>query len=65
LNLSCIERFKQIEWFKQVAVLRDFQTFGELALINNVPRSATVAALQDSEFAILKRSDYETTIIKN
>ena len=33
--------------------------FGELALINNVPRSATITTLEDSWFAVLEKSDFK------
>ena len=36
--------------------------FGELALINNVPRSATITTLEDSWFAVLEKSDFKEII---
>ena len=39
-------------------------TFGEIALINNAPRSANVSAIEDCQFAILSRNDYEKVIKK-
>ena len=41
------------------------QHFGELALINDAPRSATVTALTNCEFAILGRNDFDLVIKKN
>jgi CRP-like cAMP-binding protein len=41
------------------------QHFGELALINDAPRSATVIALTNCEFAILGRNDFDLVIKKN
>lgn len=39
-------------------------SFGELAFINDAPRSATITATCLSEFAILYRNDYERVIKK-
>ena len=33
--------------------------FGELALLNNVPRSATITTIEDSWFAVLDKSDFK------
>ena len=41
------------------------QHFGELALINDIPRTATVTAISHCEFATLGRNDFDTVIKKN
>jgi NTE family protein len=42
-----------------VAELGRGETFGEMALVENEPRSATVEAIRDSQLARLSRSDFE------
>ena len=45
-------------------ILKYGDTFGELALINDAPRSATVTSIGQSELAVLNRNDYEKIIKK-
>ena len=59
-----MERFERIEWFSEIKKLLPGQSFGELALINDAPRSATVTTTIDCEFAILIKSDYDKVIRK-
>ena len=40
------------------------QSFGELALINSAPRSATVRATMDSEFVVIEKADYNAVLKK-
>jgi CRP-like cAMP-binding protein len=47
-----------------VATLREGQAFGELALINNKPRMATVTCLDNSHFMVLTKEAYEYVIGK-
>ena len=54
-NLKDFERLEKMEWFKEVAKLMPGQTFGELALINKAPRSATIYCNVDSWFATLNK----------
>ncbi|CAI2364839.1 unnamed protein product [Moneuplotes crassus] len=42
-----------------VATLDAGKSFGELALINNVRRSATIVTLEDSSFAVIKKKDFD------
>jgi CRP/FNR family transcriptional regulator, cyclic AMP receptor protein len=49
------------EW-RRIAVLGDASAFGELALIDEHPRSATVRVLKPSRLLILYRSDFERMI---
>ena len=43
---------------KEVAKLQTGSSFGELALINNEPRKATIMCLTDCHFAVLEKKDY-------
>ena len=42
----------------EVAKLKTGSSFGELALINNEPRKATIMCLTDCFFAVLEKEDY-------
>lgn len=44
--------------FTEVAKLKDGKSFGELALIQNKPRAATIKCVQDSHFAVLDKAVY-------
>ncbi len=39
--------------------------FGEMALLDNEPRSATAIAVEESELLLLNRNDFQTAIIDN
>ena len=44
--------------FQKVVVLKDGDIFGELALINQKKRAATITCETECHFAILSRSDF-------
>lgn len=44
--------------YRQLTVLRQGECFGELALLSNKPRAASVLCREDCHFAVLKRDDY-------
>lgn len=46
----------------RVAVLKDGQAFGELGVMNNKPRLATVIAVKRCTFGILKTEDFRSTL---
>ena len=48
---------------KKVAELSDGQFFGEMALITDLPRTATVTALIDSELFILYKKDFKKILL--
>lgn len=48
--------------YTQVATLAAGFSFGELALINNKPRAATVRALAPSYFAVLDKESYQLAL---
>ena len=41
-NLEKIEEYQQMTWFLDVVKLCSGKSFGELALINDAPRAATI-----------------------
>jgi CRP-like cAMP-binding protein len=47
-----------------LAELRTGDMFGEMALVNNEPRSATVAALEDSHLFVLSESTFQRLLSK-
>jgi CRP-like cAMP-binding protein len=49
----------------QVGELGPEQFFGEMALLSNEPRSATVVAVDDTECFMLLRGDFEQLVRKN
>lgn len=55
-------QLKQITWFLKVARLRTSDTFGELALVNNDKRKATIKCLSDCVFATIDKNDYQTVL---
>lgn len=48
--------------FKEVAVLTDGAAFGELALINERPRMATIKCIERCHFLVLNKEEYNTAI---
>ena len=56
------EGLVRIPHFKEVARLTTGQGFGELALMANQPRSATVECLTKSFFAKIEKLDYQMII---
>lgn len=48
-----------------LSLLGGGEFFGEMALLDKEPRSATVMTLEDSEFAYIRRSDFERLLSKN
>ena len=47
---------------KEVARLKSGQTFGELALMTNQPRTASAVCSSDTIFAIIDKKDYQVII---
>ena len=50
--------------FNEVIQLTAGNAFGDLALINNRPRAATIRCLTDCEFACIKKEDYDALLKK-
>ena len=52
------KRFGQKAEYKQLALLRQGEYFGELALINYKPRAASAVCREETHLAVLERNDY-------
>lgn len=50
---------------KKVAVLGDGDFFGEMALITDLPRTATVTAEEDSEMFVMNKRDFRKILMAN
>jgi CRP-like cAMP-binding protein len=50
--------------YKEVVQLGTGSSFGELALINNKPRAATIKCLSDCHFAVISKNVYEKVLKK-
>ena len=61
-KLDDFKKLQEIEWFIEVAQLGDGQSFGELALIDNAPRAATITAVEKCSMVIVMRQDYEKVL---
>ena len=48
----------------KVATLKVGIGFGELALMNNTPRSATIKTEEDCQFAVLNKADFKIIMDK-
>ena len=57
-NIKQLKLCKEIKWFVEVCKLSHSSAFGELALIHDAPRAATVKCVTDCYFAVLDKSDY-------
>lgn len=61
-NLDQIVAYEKMQWMTEVAKLKTGQSFGELALINNEPRKATIMCLNDCYLAVLEQKDYSKVL---
>ena len=63
-RLVLLEKYADFEWFVEVLTLNSGQSFGELALLQDKPRAASIVAETDCHFALLGRRDYERILEK-
>lgn len=59
-NLDKIHEYKTgYQWFIKISRLLTGASFGELALLNDQPRAATIQCLSDVYVAVLSKNDYQ------
>lgn len=58
------QTFEQIEWFVEIKKLRSGESFGELALIKDAPRAATITATENTSFVVIDREAYVKVLLK-
>lgn len=64
VNIVALYLFEFSDWFVQVINLDKGMQFGELALINDKPRSATIICEKTALCGIIKKEDYKRVIEK-
>lgn len=58
-KIEAYNKFINFNWFNEVKILNSGKSFGELALMNDKPRAATIHTLSECYFAVLGRDDYQ------
>lgn len=58
------KQYEETEWFIEIKKLRNGEYFGELALITDKPRAATITCLEKSSFAVIDKIAYKNVLIK-
>ena len=61
-KIKRLKMYNEYEWFVEISKLSYSSAFGELALINDAPRAATVRCVTDCYFAVLGRVDYKIAL---
>ena len=59
-----LNKYRRFNWFVEVLTLTSGHSFGELALINNAPRQATIKTLSKCSFVTISRKDYSRVLEK-
>ena len=63
IDFNYLAEFGEIEEFKEIKVLEAGDSFGELALIANKPRTATVESPEDTYLAVLSKKDFNKILL--
>ena len=64
LNLDMFNKYSKINFMVANKTLQEGETFGELAIIDNEPRAATITCLTDCYFAVTNASDYNQFVVR-
>jgi CRP-like cAMP-binding protein len=64
LDVKFLRKFGQIEELKEVAVLKEGDSFGELSLISDKPRAATIICKEFCVFATLNKTEFTRILSK-
>jgi len=51
-------------WLIEFKHLTQGHSFGELSLIRNAPRAATITCASNCSFAVMSKSDYDRVLMK-
>jgi hypothetical protein len=63
-NLDDLEAYEKMRWFVDVKSLQTGASFGELGLINNYNRAATIHCYTNCYFATLNCEDFSKVLRK-
>ena len=63
-NLEDLEQLEKCQWFIEYSKLVPGNTFGELALLNDDKRKATIVTVTPCSFATLNKEDYKKILGK-
>ena len=63
-HLDKLEEYEKLLWMVDVAFLKTGDSFGELALISDEPRKATITCLSNCFFACLEKKEYNKILRK-
>jgi hypothetical protein len=63
-NLNLYNQYIQMNFLIENKTLSEGETFGELAIINKMPRAATVTCLTDCYFAVMNANDYNQFVVR-
>lgn len=58
------DSYKAKQWFTAFKTMRKDEAFGELALIKDIPRAATILCTEDCAFAVMNKYNYDRSMSK-